>query len=150
MPHTPTFSLSSPVAPSATLAEIPKPDDVAKRAFKTAWFAKAARRARIDDAELCVAFAAILKGQCDDLGDGVYKRRLDRNRHRSIVVSKSRSLWIYTYLFAKKDRANINDSELEAFRKLAKAYDALTDQQLSKLLENKDLVEICHGSEAQI
>jgi hypothetical protein len=127
-----------------------EPDGDIRRAFKTAWFARAARKAHINDDELCEAFAGILLGQCHDLGGGVYKRRLDRNRHRSIVVSKSRSLWIYTYLFAKKDQANINDSELEAFRKLAKAYDALTDQQLSKLLANKDLVEICHGSEAQI
>jgi hypothetical protein len=34
----------------------------------------------------------------------------------------------------KKDRANIDANELEGFRKLAKAYDAVTDGQISKLL----------------
>src|SRR5580698_11324622 len=34
----------------------------------------------------------------------------------------------------KKDRVNIDANELEGFRKLAKAYDAFTDGQISKLL----------------
>lgn len=52
--------------------------------------------------------------------------------------------WIYQYLFAKKDRDNIDEKELEGFRKLAKEYEALTPTRLSKLLDAKDLTEICH------
>ncbi len=77
----------------------------ASRAFKTAWFAKSARKAHID-AELCDAFREILQGQVDDLGGGVIKKRLDKNRHRSIVLAKGGRYRIYQYLFAKKDRAN--------------------------------------------
>jgi len=92
------------------------------------WFAKAARKAGIDDAELCRAIAEARKGQADDLGGGVFKKRLDKNRSRSIILAKGRVYWVYEYLFAKKDRDNIDDKELAAFRKLAGAYEGLDDQ----------------------
>ena len=41
------------------------------RAFKTAWFTKAARKARIKDDELCEAIEEVRKGQADDLGEVV-------------------------------------------------------------------------------
>ena len=46
------------------------------------------------------------------------------------------SRWIYEYLFAKKDRANIESDELLAFRLLANSYARLTQQQVSQLLVN--------------
>ena len=117
--------------------------DETARAFKTAWFAKAARKALIDDEELCEAIAEVRKGQADDLGGGVFKKRLDKNRHRSIIVAKGRRYWVYAYLFAKKDRANIDEDELRAFRKLADLYGAKTDAEIEKELKAKELVEIC-------
>lgn len=115
----------------------------AARTFKTAWFAKAARKARITDDELCDAIRAVQKGQADDLGGGVFKKRLDKNRHRSIILAKGRRFWVYAYLFAKKDRANIDDSELRAFRDLADLYAQKTDDQIGRELEAREIVEIC-------
>jgi hypothetical protein len=117
--------------------------DETARAFKTAWFAKAARKALIDDDELCTAIAEVRKGRADDLGGGVFKKRLDKNRHRSIIVAKGRRYWVYAYLFAKKDRSNIDEDELKAFRKLADLYAAKTDVEIEKELKAKELVEIC-------
>ncbi|HJS45062.1 MAG TPA: type II toxin-antitoxin system RelE/ParE family toxin [Rhizomicrobium sp.] len=117
------------------------------RVFKSAWFAKAARKARIGDRELCEAIAEIMKGQADDLGGGVFKKRLNKNMHRSIVLARGKKVWVLEYLFAKKDRANIEDGELVAFRRLAKGYEALSDMQIAELVENRDLWEICHGGE---
>lgn len=114
------------------------------RTFKTAWFSKAARKALITDGELCEAVAQVRKGQCDDLGGGVFKKRLDRNRHRSIVLAKGKRFWVYAFLFAKKDRANIADDELAAFRDLARLYDRRTDAEIEQELRAKVLVEICH------
>jgi hypothetical protein len=88
------------------------------RTFKTAWSTKAARKALIDDAELCQAIAEVRKGQGDDVGGGVFKKRLDKNRSRSIILAKGGLHWVYEYLFAKKDRDNIDDKELAGFRKL--------------------------------
>src|SRR6185437_5443360 len=108
------------------------------------WFAKAARKARIKDDELCEAIQEVMQGQADDLGGGVFKKRLNKNMHRSIILTKGGRFWIYEYLFAKNDRSNIKDYELEDFRVLAKSYAGLSDQQLVKLLKDKDLIEICH------
>ena len=118
---------------------------MANRVFKTAWFAKVAKKARIADLELCQAIAQVVQGQADDLGGGVFKKRLNGNRHRSIVLAKSGSHWVYEYLFAKQDRDNIEDDELVAFRALAKAYAGLSAVQLEQLILNQDLMEICHG-----
>lgn len=42
--------------------------------------------------------------------------------------------------------ANISGKELTGFRELAKSYSGLTEQQIKKLIKNKELVEICHDS----
>ena len=46
---------------------------------------------------------------------------LDNDLHRSIILAKGGNHWIYEYLFAKKDRENIENDELLAFRLLAKS-----------------------------
>ncbi len=51
---------------------------------------------------------------------------------------------------AKKDRDNIDNAELLAFRLLAKSYAGLTAHQLGQLLINKDLLEICHDDKTEI
>lgn len=114
------------------------------RAFKTAWFAKEARKAKIADEELCRAIRQVMLGQADDLGGGVYKKRLNDNMHRSIIVTKAGRHWIYAYLFAKKDRENIAPDELVAFKKLAKDYIAASDVSLAAQLRDNELLEICH------
>ena len=118
---------------------------MAHRAFKTAWFARAARKARISDRALCKAIAQVELGQADDLGGGVFKKRLNDNRHRSIILAKAGEFWVYAYLFAKQDRANIDDDELSAFRKLADLYRSKTEAALTAELQNGALVEICNG-----
>jgi hypothetical protein len=122
----------------------------ALRVFKTAWFSKAARKARIKDDELCVAIREAMKGQADDLGGGVFKKRLNKNMHRSIILARGRQYWIYAYLFAKKDRANIDDDELRAFRDLADLYGKKTDGEIDVELKASALTEICHGIEAEV
>lgn len=122
--------------------------DTRERTFKTAWFAKAARKARISDRELCKAIEQAALGQADDLGGGVFKKRLNENRHRSIILAKAGEFWVFTYLFAKQDRANIEDDELEAFRKLAELYRRKTPKELEAELNIGALLEICHDSEA--
>ena len=113
------------------------------RVFKSAWFAKAVRKARISDDELCEAIQQVLIGQCDDLGGGVYKKRLSKNQYRSIIISRSGIYWVFEYLFAKNDRANIDSGDLDDFRKLAKAYAALSTSQIEGFVVRGDLVEIC-------
>lgn len=114
------------------------------RLFKTRNFAKAASKAWISDSELKEAFSDLLNGQADNLGGGVWKKRLNQNRHRSIVLAKGRHYWVFQYLFAKQSHSNINQSELDGFRSLAKIYEDLNDAQIQQLLDLTELVEIGH------
>lgn len=118
------------------------------RVFKTRWFATTAKKALIKDNELCEAMAEVMKGQADDLGGGVFKKRLNKNMHRSIILARGGKYWVYAYLFAKKDRKNIDDDELDAFRDLADLYAAKSKEDITKELVARELVEICHEQNA--
>lgn len=114
------------------------------RVFKTAWFSKAAKKAHIRDDELCAAIRQVMLGQADDLGGGVFKKRLNDNMHRSIILAKAGQWWVFEYLFAKKDRDNIENDELVQFRALAKSYATLSAAQIEQLIDGNHLKEICH------
>lgn len=115
------------------------------RAFKSAWFAKAARKAKVSDKALCKAIAQVIAGQADDLGGGVYKKRLSNNQYRSIILARAGNFWIYEFLFSKQDKANLEDFELKSFRKLAKIYQAMSDEGLALEVSDESLIEICVG-----
>lgn len=118
-------------------------DSLVVRAFKTAWFAKAARKVRISDAALCKAIVQVMAGQADDLGGGVFKKRLADNQYRSIILARGGNFWVYEYLFAKQDRANIDEDELKAFRQVAKQYGAMTREQAEAQVSDGHWIEIC-------
>lgn len=122
------------------------PPRVRPRSFKTKYFAKQARKANIDDKELCRVLKDLSEGRGTDLGGGVYKKRLNDNQHRSIVVAKSDEYWVLEFLFAKKDADNITEVALDGFRALADTYVVLKPSQLTKLLKDGDLKEICNDS----
>ncbi|MDP3706183.1 MAG: type II toxin-antitoxin system RelE/ParE family toxin [Legionellaceae bacterium] len=116
--------------------------NMCKRAFKTSWFAKVAKKAKITDYDLFEAIQQVIEGKAVDLGGGVFKKRLNDNRNRSIILARGGCYWIYEYLFAKKDRDNIDDNELQHFRKLAKLYAELSVDQIDQLVDEKLLIEI--------
>lgn len=113
------------------------------RAFKSAGFAKQANKAGIADTLLCKAVDQILRGQADSLGGGVYKKRLNANQHRAIILSKLDQWVVFEFLYAKKDKSNLDPDELKAFRLLALAYARLNTLQLKAMMGNRALMEIC-------
>jgi hypothetical protein len=117
----------------------------ASRVFKTRWFSKAAKTAGITDKELCEAAAELTNGQGDDLGGNVWKKRLDKNRQRGIVVNKVGERWVFVFLFSKADRENIEQDELRAFKKLAKDYGKKKPEEIARQVKDGELLEICHG-----
>ena len=62
--------------------------------------------------------------------------------NRLIVLAKGGQHWVFAYLFAKKDRVNIDLDELAAFRKLAQTYGRMTDAELASALSRGDLQEL--------
>jgi len=89
----------------------------------------------------------VILGQADDLGGGVFKKRLDKNRSRSMILAKGGRFWAFEYLFAKKDRANITHGELVEFRELAETYEMLTDERINQAARENLWTEICNGTE---
>lgn len=120
-------------------------DSPLPRAFKAAWFAKAAKKAKLSDAMLCKAIAQVMAGQADDLGGGVFKKRLSNNQYRSIILARGGDYWVYQYLFAKQDRPNIDKDELRAFRLVAREYGTMTREQASAQVVDGHWIEICVG-----
>lgn len=122
------------------------PPTATARVLKTKWFTKASAKALITDKMLCDAIEAVKKGQADDLGGGVWKKRLNKNEHRSIILAKSTRFWVYAFLFAKADRDNIDSKELAGFRKLAGNLEStLTDNYVAALLKSEGWEEICNA-----
>jgi hypothetical protein len=119
------------------------PDSPRSRTFKSAWFAKAAIKARISDAVLCKAIAQVMAGQTDDLGGGVYKKRLSNNQYRSIILARGGDYWVYQFLFAKQNRADIDDDELKGFQMIARDYAKMTSAQADAQVTGGHWIEIC-------
>jgi hypothetical protein len=65
----------------------------------------------------------------------------------AFILARAGHFWVYEYLFAKQDRANIEDDELAGFRRLVKAYAGLTTQQVNQLLRNRNWMEICNDGQ---
>jgi hypothetical protein len=84
-------------------------------------------------------------GQGDDHGGNVWKKRLDKNTKRGIVVNKIGDFWVFVYLFAKSDRENIDERELRDFRRLARDYGKAKTADIERMMALKDLMEICNA-----
>lgn len=112
------------------------------RFFKTKAFAKQAAKAQIVDEELLRAGRDLAMGKGDSLGGNVWKKRLNKNMHRSIVVERVGDYWFFVYLYAKNDRENIDQAEEVAFKRLATLFEAMSNAQLDDQLKIKELLEI--------
>ena len=97
------------------------------------------------------AVARAERGVMDaDLGGGVIKQRIARpgqgksGGYRSIILFRKGTQAFFVYGFAKSDRENIEDDELEKFKILAKAWFALSDNQIEAMTRDKALTEVKH------
>ena len=119
------------------------------RIFKGTWFTRFANKEGITDIELKETANQLEAGQADDdLGGGVYKVRISRpgegkaGGYRIIVYFKSEERTFFVYGFAKSDRGNIDQGELQEFKKKAKYHLSITNEMVDALLRNKDLIEV--------
>jgi len=119
------------------------------RIFKNIRFTLFACREDISDSDLKEAVKQLeVKQATVNLGGNVYKVRLARpgegksGGYRVIVLFKSAEKTFYVYGFAKSDKTNINEKELKAFKKTAKKYFSMTDEQIKISIENDELIEI--------
>jgi hypothetical protein len=125
------------------------------RIFKTKWVARFVRRERIDDAGLKEAIARAERGIIDaDLGGGLIKQRVARpgqgrsGGFRMIVAYRTEDRAFFLYGFAKNERENIEDNELEALRVVAAGMLVRNDAALERAKAEGELQEIGNGEEA--
>lgn len=124
------------------------------RIFKNAWFRRFARREKIDDRSLKEAIDRANQGLIDaDLGGGVVKQRVARpgsgksGGYRTIVIFRQSEKAFFVYGFAKSKRGNVEADEVAVFKKAAKELLALSDEQISQLIEEEALIEVTDGDE---
>lgn len=58
------------------------------------------------------------------------------------MLAKGGKLWVFAFLYGKKDRANIDPDELAAFRKLAQVYARISTSELEQALNEGELLEL--------
>jgi hypothetical protein len=111
------------------------------RIFKTKWFARFARRARIGDRLLQEAIERAERGIVDaDLAGGVIKQRLARqgqgrsSGYRVLIAYQRSRHAVFLYGFAKSERDNIADDELATLRDIATAWLEMDSSRLERAL----------------
>ena len=104
------------------------------------------RKTELTDGALCAAVAEMAHGLIDaDLGGGVVKKRVGlagrgkRSGARTLVATNRGDRWFFVYGFAKNDRANIADDELEVLQGIAEQLLVLTDLQLDAAVLDSSL-----------
>jgi hypothetical protein len=117
--------------------------------YKTRIFARFARKVKLDVEALARAVAEIERGLVSaDLGGGVIKQRIARRGggksggFRTIVPFRTEVRAVCVYGFEKNARANIDDAELAAFRRLASQLLAEDDAGIETALETGALIEV--------
>lgn len=124
------------------------------RIYKNVWFAKFARKEKIDNASLCNAVRRAEKGLIDaDLGSGLLKQRVAREGagksggYRTLIFFRSGERAIFVTGFSKNDKANLNALELAELKKAAKEYLAFSQNQIDELVKIERLTEVSDGDE---
>ena len=119
------------------------------RIFKVKGFARFQRKERLSDATLCKAIAGVEAGLIDaDLGGGLIKQRLPRagqgksGGYRTVIAFRSGDRAVFLFGFGKNERSNIDDDEVDEFRRLARAFLDLTAQQVARLIADAELTEV--------
>jgi hypothetical protein len=124
-------------------------DDSNMRIFKTKWFDKWAIKEGVTNATLISAMDEIARGLVDaELGGHVYKKRIKlpgrgkRGGARTLLTYKANDKAFFIYGYAKNERENIGNTDLEALKELAVDLLGYTEAEITKAIENAEFKEI--------
>lgn len=119
------------------------------RVYLTREFRKAARRFRIDDANLMAVVADISAGLVDAwLGSEVIKQRVARagagksGGYRVLLAFRIEHRCVFVDVFAKNEEANISEADLKDLRRAAKMVLSLDDDAIKGLLADGHWLEL--------
>ena len=119
------------------------------RIFKTRWFARFARKARISDTMLTDAIREVEKGLIDGkIGRGLIKKRVaragegKRGGYRTIIVYRAGSRSVFVYGFRKSAQADLSPLERDVYQKLAHLYLGFSDADMARALKEGEVEEV--------
>jgi hypothetical protein len=116
-------------------------------------FARFQRRSKLSAADLIEAAERVLNGRWDaDLGGGVFKQRIARKGegksggYRTILCFRRGSHVFFIHGFAKSEKENVSQGELNALKQFSKGLFALSREQITLALRSNELIEVAsHG-----
>lgn len=124
------------------------------RVVCTSWFERFARRHGLSANALRDAVTRADKGLVDaDLGGGVIKQRIARpgsgrsGGFRVLVLYRRGDRAIFAFGYEKNRRANIGGKDLDLLRSLASIQLALSEFEIGRLVEARQLLEVTHGED---
>jgi hypothetical protein len=124
------------------------------RVYKVKVFARFQRREHIADETLAKAVKSAEEGLVDaDLGGGLIKQRVARpgqgksGGYRTVIAYRRGDLAIFLLGFAKNERANIDEDELDDLRGQARAFFGLSAEQIEAAIAEDELMEVDYGDE---
>ena len=117
--------------------------------FKTKWFTRYGRRESISDDMLLDAIIRAERGLVDaDLGKGLIKQRVARSGQgrsggfRTLIAFHRLNRSVFIYGFAKNERDNIDDDELETLQDVAADWLKANDPRIDEAVALGLLVEV--------
>jgi hypothetical protein len=120
-----------------------------KRIFKTRYFSRWMRKTELSDELLYMAICEMEQGLIDaDLGGGLFKKRIALPRKgksgstRTLLATNKNDRWFFVYGYEKKERANINKTELNALKTIAADLLIYSDDELNKAVTDDKLEEL--------
>ena len=121
------------------------------RVYKIKGFARFQRRERITDKSLAEAVLGAERGLIDaDLGGGLIKPRVARpgqgksGGFRTLIAYRRGERAVLLFGFAKNERANIDDDELDEWRQVGRTYLELDDKGVEVAIAAYELTELSH------
>jgi hypothetical protein len=122
------------------------------RVYKIKGFARFQRGECIADRALVEALLAAERGLVDaDLGGGLIKQRVARpgqgksGGFRTLIAYRRGERAVFLFGFAKNERANIDDDELEEWRYVGRLYLALDERKIEAAITAQELTEVRYG-----
>jgi hypothetical protein len=125
------------------------------RIFLTKWMARFVRRERLAYESLHEAIARAERGSIDaDLGGGIIKQRVARagkgrsGGFRTLIAYKRGGRAVFLYGFAKSERENIGQDELQTAREIGAIWLSADARQIARGIHEGELKEVTYGGEA--
>lgn len=117
--------------------------------LSTKWFSKWAKKSKLSGNDLIEAIGNLEKGlSTASLGNNLFKVRVKKEHSgkssgfRTIVVYQKNNKAIFLYGFEKNEKSNIDNSELQYFKKFGSDLLNMSEEQIEQFIEQKILFNI--------